>query len=165
MRPFDHREPGIIGASLVDDSVFTEITLDGVHVHPGAAELALSAKGRQKVLLVTDAMQAAGQPDGVYYRPGNRKIIVKDGAARVESGSLAGSVLMLDNAVRYAIGILGVPADAAVQMASFNIARSLGLEDQVGSLAAGLPADLILLDADYNCESVYLNGIKLNKES
>ncbi len=158
MRIFDHREPGIVGAALTNEKVFAELTLDGIHVHPAAATLALKAKGMDKIILVTDAMQAAGLPDGVYMRPGNRKTIVKDGAARLENGSLAGSVLTLDRAVRYAIQTLGVDAANVFKMAGFNVALSLGLENQTGSLKPGLPADFILLDENYNLIETYLNG-------
>jgi N-acetylglucosamine-6-phosphate deacetylase len=161
MRNFDHREPGIIGAALTNEKVFAELILDGIHVHPAAAKLALMAKGMDKVILVTDAMQAAGLPDGVYIRPGNRKTIVKDGAARVENGSLAGSVLTLDRAVRYAIHTLGVDAANAFKMAGYNVALSLNLEKQTGSLQPGLAADFILLDQNYNLIETYINGRSL----
>ena len=164
MRIFDHREPGIVGATLTNENVFAELTLDGIHVHPAAAKLALKAKGLDMIILVTDAMQAAGLPDGIYLRPGNRKTIVKDGAARVENGSLAGSVLTLDKAVRYAIQTLGVKAPDAFKMAGYNVALSLNLEYQMGSLRPGLPADLILLDDKYMVQETYLNGFRLGIE-
>jgi N-acetylglucosamine-6-phosphate deacetylase len=161
MRAFDHREPGIIGAALTNETVFAELTLDGIHVHPAAAEIALRAKGIDRVILITDAMQAAGLPDGVYIRPGNRKTIVKDGAARVENGSLAGSVLTLDKALRYAVQVLGVSTADAVKMASYNVALSLNLENQAGTLAPGLPADFTLMDENLNHIVTYLNGSPL----
>ncbi len=146
MDPFHHRQPGIVGAAMVSDAVYSEITLDGFHVHPGAAKALIRAKGYEKVVLITDSMQAAGLGDGEFVRPGNRKIFVKDGIARLETGSIAGSVLTLNKAVANAVDLLDIPLNMAVAMASENVADSLGLT-QAGWIAEGCEADLIIHNA------------------
>lgn len=157
MDPFHHRQPGIVGAAMVSDAVYSEITLDGFHVHPGAAKALMRAKGYEKVVLITDSMQAAGLGDGEFIRPGNRKIFVKDGVARLESGSIAGSVLTLNRAVANAVNFLDIPLNKAVAMASENVANSLGLM-QVGRIAEGCKADLMIHNAEMEVFYTFKQG-------
>lgn len=160
MSSFNHRAPGVAGAALEQDKVFAEIVLDGIHVHPAAARIALRSKGLSRLVLVSDATQAAGLGDGIYIRPGNRKVIVKDGAARLESGELAGSTLTLDRAVANAVAFLGLPLEQAVQLASLNAARSLNLPAQ-GCLAANYVANLTIFDRDVRIQATFVNGQKV----
>lgn len=146
MSEFNHRSPGAVGAVLTNDNIYAEIILDGHHVHPAAARLALRSKGLHRLVLVTDASQAAGLGDGVYIRPGNRKVIVENGAVRLESGALAGSALTMSQAVANAAKFLGIPLADAIAMASAIAAESLGLQDSRGSLAPGKLADLVIMD-------------------
>lgn len=158
MTPFSHRNPGIVGAILTSDEIYAELTLDGIHVDPVAAEVALRAKGLSKITLVTDSMQAAGLGDGTYIRPGNRKIIVKDSAARLESGNLAGSILTMDQAVRNAVGLLHLPLADAVAMASQVAAASLGLGTVKGTLACGMDGDVVLLGKNLEIAATIVTG-------
>lgn len=158
MTGLHHRHPGVVGAALIRDDIYAELILDGEHVHPAAALAAIRAKGLNRIVLVTDATQAAGLRDGVYVRPGDRKIVVKDGAARLESGILAGSVLTLDQAVRNAVHLLGLPLNEALAIASRVPAESLGLEGSKGSLAPGKDADLLVLSQDLNVLLTMVRG-------
>jgi N-acetylglucosamine-6-phosphate deacetylase len=158
MPPFNHRLPGIVGAALICDDIYAELILDGIHISAGAAELALRAKGLDRVVLVSDATQAAGLGDGVYIRPGNRKVIVKDGAARLESGALAGSALTQDRAVVNAGEMLDLSPAAALSLAGQTAAGSLGLGASKGTLAPGMDADILVLDPDLNILTTLVAG-------
>jgi N-acetylglucosamine-6-phosphate deacetylase len=158
MTGLHHRQPGVVGAALVRDDLYAEIILDGEHVHPVAVQVAIRAKGLSRIVLVTDATQAAGLKDGVYVRPGDRKIIVQDGAARLESGILAGSVLTLDQAVRNAVHLLGLSLPDAFAIASRIPAESLGLGGLKGSLAPGRDADLLVLSPDLHVLLTLVRG-------
>jgi N-acetylglucosamine-6-phosphate deacetylase len=109
-------------------------------------------------VLVTDASQAAGLGDGVYIRPGNRKVIVENGAVRLESGALAGSVLTMSQAVANAAKFLGIPLADAIAMASAIAAESLGLQDSRGSLAPGKLADLVIMDENVQIQMTIARG-------
>jgi uncharacterized phosphosugar-binding protein len=141
MTGFDHRAPGAVGAVLCLDEVYAELIIDGAHVHPAAAKIALRCKGPERIVLVTDSTQAAGLGEGEYIRPGNRKIIVKNGTARLESGALAGSVLSLNQAVANAQRFMGISLPVALALATRVAAESVGLHGRKGSLAAGKDAD------------------------
>jgi N-acetylglucosamine-6-phosphate deacetylase len=147
MRPLHHREPGVIGAALSAPRVTAELIADGVHLHPATLRLAHAAKGADRLALVTDAMQAAGLPDGEYAL-GGRPIAVRDGEARTASGSLAGSTLTMDRAVRVAVAEAGIPLPDALAMASATPAELLGLGRVKGRIADGADADLVVLDAE-----------------
>ncbi len=160
MSPFNHRLPGVAGAALDQNGLYAEIVLDGIHVHPAAARIALQAKGIDRLMLITDATQAAGQGDGVYMRPGNRKIIVKDGAARLESGTLAGSVLTMNRALANACAFLGLAPEQAIRLATCVPAESLNLPAK-GSLAPGFDADIILFDEKIQIQAAFVGGRKV----
>ena len=152
-----HRAPGPIGAALERPEVVLELIADGLHVHPilvGA--LFRLAPGR--VALITDAMAAAGFGDG-DYRLGSLEVTVRDGAARLPSGSLAGSTLTLDAAVRTSVAA-GVPLSEAVLAASATPARAIGRPD-LGSLDVGSPADAVLLSDALEVEGVWSDGHRL----
>jgi N-acetylglucosamine-6-phosphate deacetylase len=145
MPSLHHRRPGPVGAALVRDDVYAEIILDGHHLHPDVVRIVLRAKQNHHVLLITDSSQAAGLEDGTYIRPGNRKIIVKDGVARLENGSLAGSTLTMDQAVSNGMSMLGLSLPEAVRMASAVPARSLKLDGKYGKITPGQGANLTIL--------------------
>jgi N-acetylglucosamine-6-phosphate deacetylase len=157
MSPFNHRLPGVAGAALDQAGLYAEIVLDGIHVHPAAARIALHAKGIDRLMLVTDATQAAGLGDGVYVRPGNRKIIVKDGAARLESGILAGSILTMNSALANACAFLDLTPEQAIRLATCVPAESLNLPAK-GSLAPGFDADVILFDKEIQIRAALVGG-------
>jgi N-acetylglucosamine-6-phosphate deacetylase len=158
MRPFHHREPGILGAVLDRDEVNCELICDGIHVDPVALRVVLAAKGQAGVRLVTDAMQASGMPEG-EYRLGGAAVDVRDGRAEIAGGgSIAGSTLTMGGAVRNAVRFLRVDVVDAVTMGSLNPARVLGIEDRKGSIAAGMDADLVVLDDSLSVRATMVGG-------
>jgi N-acetylglucosamine-6-phosphate deacetylase len=154
MRPFNHRDPGIAGAALSHPDVVVQIILDGVHLAPETARIVWSAAGG-RVALVTDAIAGAGSHDGAY-RLGDVAVEVRGGISRREDGVLAGSVLTMIEAVRN-LHELGVPLPHAVAAASSVPARVLGL-DNLGRLAAGDPADVVVLDDNLEIQRVLVGG-------
>ena len=144
MRPLDHREPGIIGEVLSDDQLTADIIVDGIHVAPEVVKLFLRAKGRERAVLITDAISATGMPDG-RYQLGPIEVDVKDGKC-TSGGSLAGSVLTMDRAVRNVTKFSDWSLRDAVQAATLNPARAVGLSDHHGILAPGADADFMVLN-------------------
>jgi N-acetylglucosamine-6-phosphate deacetylase len=157
MSPFHHREPGAVGAALTDDRIAVGLIADQIHSHPAALRLALAAKGAARVVLVTDAISAAGMPPGTYAL-GARQVRVDATTARLDDGTLAGSVLTMDRAVREMIAATGASVDAALRMASAVPARIAAVERRKGRLAAGLDADLVCLDADLRVAATFVAG-------
>lgn len=158
MGPLHHRRPGLVGAALSDERIYTELIADGVHVHPAMIRLAVKAKGVQRVLLVTDAMRATGLPDGEYDL-GGQNIQVRGGVALTRSGNLAGSTLTLDAAIRNAMHFCGIDFGDALRMASLTPAQALGLDRQKGCLQPGADADVVLWDEDYTVHRTLVEGI------
>jgi N-acetylglucosamine-6-phosphate deacetylase len=155
MRPVHHREPGAALAALEAD-VACEIINDGVHLHPGVVRLA--ARTASRLVLVTDAMDAAGVGDGDYVL-GGQAVRVSGGQARLRgSGSLAGSTLTMDAAVRRAVLDVGLSVPQAAAAASTNPATVLGLENRCGAVVAGLDADLVVMDDDLRLVRVMAGG-------
>lgn len=157
MRSFSHREPGVIGASLTDERVYCELIYDRIHLHDGAVQIALKMKGYDKIVLVSDAMMAAGLEDGEYVL-GNQKVYVKEGAARLASGNLAGSTLNLQQAVYNMVNFLDIPLHEVVKMASLNPAKSIKEDKELGSIEIGKIADLILFDEDIKIKNAIIGG-------
>lgn len=157
MRPFNHREPGIIGGSLTDDRVYCEIIYDRVHLHDVAVEIALRMKGKEKIVLVSDSMRAAGLVDGIYDL-GGQKVTVKEGVARLEDYSLAGSTLNLRTGVYNMVKYMKRPLHEAVHIASLSPASAIGIERKKGSIDIGKDADLIVFDDHINIKSVIIGG-------
>jgi N-acetylglucosamine-6-phosphate deacetylase len=157
MRPFTHRDSGIIGAVLTDDRVSAELICDGVHVEATAIRLLTRAKGVTRVILVSDSLSGAGMPDG-NYRLGNFTVHVAGGVSRTVEGNLAGSTLTLDAAVRNFANFTGFSYQACLPCATLNPARVLGLEKQKGVIAPGADADLAILDRNYYVTQTYVRG-------
>ncbi|MDQ0061211.1 N-acetylglucosamine-6-phosphate deacetylase [Paenibacillus harenae] len=158
MRGLHHREPGTLGAVLTDNRIHAELIADGHHVHPVAIRLLVAAKPADKVILITDAMSAAGMPDG-QYELGALPVIVKDGVARLAEGkALAGSSLTMIGAFRYMLANTSLSIPQISIMASGNAARQLRIDDRTGSIAVGKQADLILTDADLNVRRTWVQG-------
>ena len=145
MRPLDHRNPGIIGEVLSDDTITADIIVDGIHVSPEVVKVFLQAKGPDRAVLITDAMSAAGMPDG-RYQLGPIQVDVADGKATA-NGSLAGSVLTMDRAVRNVTKFSGWNLREAVQAATLNPANAAGLASDRGKLAVGAVADFVVLSS------------------
>ena len=156
MSQLGHRAPGAVGALLDDDRVRAGIIADGVHVHEGALRVAYRQKGPEDLALVTDAMEAAGMPPGAYELSG-RKVRLESDAVRLPDGTLAGSALTMDRAVRNAAGILRIPLQDAVRMATETPAEVLGMSGK-GRIAPGADADLVLLTPDGFVEQSIVAG-------
>jgi N-acetylglucosamine-6-phosphate deacetylase len=143
MRPFAHRDPGIIAAVLTDARPIAELIADGLHVHPGAARLLIKARGPAGVVLVSDAVRGAGLPYGCY-RMGGQDIWTSENGARTADGHLAGSLLTLEVALRNVMTWTGLPLHQALAMVSLNQARELGLDSRKGSVEVGKDGDLVI---------------------
>lgn len=157
MSGLHHREPGMVGAAMNTDAI-SELICDGHHVNPHAANILMNAKGRDHIALITDCMSAGGMADGDYML-GDFPVVVSNGTARLkDSGSLAGSILKLKDAIKNVVDWDIADVFEAVQMASLVPAKSVGIDDVCGKLKEGYAADFIVLDYDMNLEKTFLNG-------
>ncbi|WP_058302109.1 N-acetylglucosamine-6-phosphate deacetylase [Gorillibacterium timonense] len=162
MRGLHHREPGTLGAVLTDDRIIAEVIADGHHVHAAGVKLLFRQKGADKVILVTDAISAAGLDDGDYAL-GGLPVLVEGGVARLkENGALAGSTLTMIGAFRFAVTQAGASIEEASRMASGNPSRQIGIDAETGTLEPGKQADLLLLSADLTLEQVWVKGRPLD---
>ncbi|MCD1258854.1 N-acetylglucosamine-6-phosphate deacetylase [Paenibacillus athensensis] len=158
MKGLHHREPGTVGAVLADQRLSGEVIADGHHVHPAAIRLLTQVKQQRNLLLITDAISAAGLGDG-QYELGGLDVTVRAGVARLtEGGSLAGSTLTMIDAFRYMVREVGVSVPQASGYASGNPARLLGIDSRTGSIAAGKQADLLLVSASLELERIWIQG-------
>lgn len=157
MSGFSHRDPGVAAAVLDDQRVLAELIADGIHVHSGVCALTLKIKGVDRLALVTDAMRAKCMPDGEYSL-GGQKVIVKEGAARLENGTLAGGVLKMNQALANILKFTGCSIEEAVCLVSVNPAKQLGVYDQKGSIAVGKQADLVLFNKQFEVVSTWCRG-------
>jgi N-acetylglucosamine-6-phosphate deacetylase len=160
MRPFSHRDSGVIGAVLTSSEVTAELIADGVHVEEAAMRVLLQAKGPGRVILISDGLSATGMPDGKYHL-GKFEVTVRDGVCRNAEGKLAGSTLTLDRALRNIVA-LGIPLADALRMLTTNPAKLLGIEFKKGALRTGADADIVLLDQNLQLTKVWTRGIPLN---
>lgn len=166
MRALDHREPGVLGVTLDDDRLFAELICDGVHVAPELVRLWLKAKGRDRAILVTDAMSAAGMPDGDYML-GNLIVSVANGRAFLAGDltqgkeTLAGSVLTMDRAVHNLQRFTGASLAEAARLASHNPAALLG-KPEITRLVPGSPANLNRFDPNGRQLATYIRGRRID---
>jgi N-acetylglucosamine-6-phosphate deacetylase len=156
MRPFTHRDSGVIGAVLTSPDVTAELIADGVHVDETAMRILLQAKGAAGVILISDGISATGMPDGKYTL-GTFEVTVASGVCRNAEGKLAGSTLTLDRALRNIVN-LGIPLPDALRMLTLNPATLLGIEFKKGSLRTGADADILLLDESLNVTQTWTRG-------
>ena len=157
MRGFDHREPGVVGAALSSPKLILEMIADGIHLHPVAMKILIKIKEVGKIVLITDAMRAASKPEGTYNL-GDQEVTVVNGQARLEDGTLAGSVLTMDKAVCNMVDKVGVSLTEAIQMATASPARCLGVESKKGSLEPGKDADIVILNKKLKVELTMVKG-------
>lgn len=158
MRGLHHREPGTVGAVLSCDEIYAQIIADLIHVHPAVLKILIRAKGIERTILITDAMRAAGLPDG-HYDLGGQEVSVCDGAVHLVHGdSLAGSVLTMDQAVRNVMQVAKLSLPQAIAMASSVPAQSLGLGHEIGTLAPGYFADLVVIDPQVHVLATIVRG-------
>ena len=160
MRPFSHRDSGVIGAVLTTPNVTAELIADGVHVEEAAMRLLLQAKSAECVILVSDGISATGMPDGKYVL-GQFEVTVSAGVCRNSEGKLAGSTLTLDRALRNVVG-LGKSFEDAARMLTLNPAGLLGVEFKKGALRVGADADVLLMDEELQLSQVFVRGVAVN---
>jgi N-acetylglucosamine-6-phosphate deacetylase len=156
MSPLQHREPGLPGALLTDARTIVGVIADGVHTHPAIVSLAWQALGPHRLNLVTDAMAALGMPAGIH-RLGDFDVHVDATSARLADGTLAGSILSLDQALRNLVAMIGCTLDDALPTVTTTAARAIGLEDR-GRLAPGTIADVVLLSPDLHVQATIAAG-------
>lgn len=157
MTGLHHREPGTLGAALTMSEIRCEVIADNIHVHPGAMNLLYRAKGADGVILITDAVRGAGMPDGEYPID-DRVTIVRDGAVRLPDGTLAGSTLTMDKALRNFMQATNRPLSELWQCSSLNAARAIGVSAKKGSIEVGKDADLVLVDSSINVHLTVVEG-------
>lgn len=159
MTPLGSREPGVVGAALEDKKSWCGLIVDGHHVHAATLRIAIAAKARGKMFLVTDAMPPVGSDDPVFYLDGEA-ITCRDGICATAQGTLAGSALDMAMALRNAVEMLGIPLAEAARMASTYPAEFLGLQQSYGRIAAGYRADLVVLNDDLSVHETWIGGAR-----
>lgn len=155
--PFEHREPGVFGAAWTNDSLSTELIVDGIHSHPTAIQIAYKQKGNTRFFLITDAMRAKGMPDGEYDL-GGQNVIVKGSEARLASGALAGSILKMNEGLKNLIQYTGDTLNNLWRVTSLNQAIALNIESQKGSLKVGKDADIVIVDDEITVQTTIKAG-------
>lgn len=156
MAPLHHRNPGVVGAALCSD-ISCEIIVDNHHLHTAMPSILYKAKGIDKLVLVTDAMRACGMPDGDYDL-GGQKVTVKEGVARTEGGSLAGSILTMNLALKNFIANTGLSLFEAIKIVTSSPASVIGIQHNKGILKKGYDADITIFDMDFNIYKTYTLG-------
>lgn len=156
MRPFHHRDPGVVGGTLLIDTIMAEIIVDFIHSHPKAVDFAYRIKGADKIILITDAMRAKGVPYGDYDL-GGQTVHVTEAGAHLPNGALAGSVLTMDLAIRNMKEATNCSLEELVAMSSTNAAQQMNLPHK-GTVTVGADADLVLLNKALNVQKTIKNG-------
>ena len=156
MSGLHHREIGLVGAGLLDDQIMIELIADTIHLCPEMIELVFKHRSCNQMMLITDSIAASHLGDGTYPLH-DTEIIVKDGAARIPAGNLAGSIIQFNEALRNVANITGIPLNELSKTTAANQARTLGLHDR-GAIKQGLLADLTLLNRDYEVQATFVGG-------
>ncbi|MFJ7647575.1 N-acetylglucosamine-6-phosphate deacetylase [Lysinibacillus sp. NPDC097279] len=166
MKGLHHREPGVVGAALLLEELYAELIVDGIHICPEMIQLAYQNKKSEKLILITDSMRAKCLKNG-NYDLGGQKVIVKDGMAVLENGTLAGSVLKLSDALKNMLKYCDdCTLEDVIKMTATNPAKQLQISDRKGSIKAGMDADLVVLNNDYDVLMTFCRGIlSYQKES
>lgn len=157
-KPLHHREIGSVGSALLYDELNCELICDGIHVSAPAINLLRKCKPSDHLTLVTDAMRAKHMPDGLWEL-GGQPVYVKNGEARLEGGTLAGSVLKMNNAVKNIMNFTGCTLEEAVNYASLNPAKNLGVDDKLGSIEVGKNASFVVVDENYDVVCTIRDGL------
>lgn len=158
MSEYNHREPGIVGAVYDCKEVEVELICDGIHVHPAVIRATFSMIGKEKIILISDSIRAAGMSSGEYELGGQQVTVGEDRAVITGTKTIAGSIASLPAGLRYAVQVAGVPLEDAVMCVTCNPARSLGIYKEYGSVSVGKKADMVLLDKDLYVDRVIKNG-------
>lgn len=156
MTPLNHRKPGIVGAVL-DSDIYCELIADKIHVHPVIFKIIEAVKGIDKIILITDCMRAGSLNDGISEL-GGQKVIIENNIARLVDGTLAGSTLKLNNAIKNFMECTGKGICEAVKTSSLNPAKELGIDKQKGSLTVGKYSDMVILDEAFNVQRTIVEG-------
>ena len=149
MKGLHHREAGTVGGVMLNDEIYAELICDFVHVSREAIKVLYKVKGQDKITIVTDALECKHMPEGTYKLAG-QEVFVKGKEARLASGTLAGSTLYMNDGVKNLKDLLGISLENAIDLASINPARALGLDNKKGSIALGKDADFAIIDKDLN---------------
>lgn len=157
MRPLHHREVGIIGVALVRDDISIEVIADGIHLSPYILKLLVKIKPKEKLILITDSMMATGLSDGEYKLAGQR-VIVRNGKATLSDGTIAGSTLTLNIAIKNMMEMGKIKLEDVVFMASYSPALLLGIENKKGSLEVGKDADIVIFDNNFQVKMTIVEG-------
>jgi N-acetylglucosamine-6-phosphate deacetylase len=157
MQGLGHREPGTVGAALTIPQISCELIADNIHVHPAVQKILLDVKSPSGVILITDAIRAAGLPAGEYMLD-DRAVNIQDGAVRLPDGTLAGSILTMERALQNLCAATGRPLEELWVTSSQNAARAIGISSHKGSLEAGKDADLVLLDDSFQVHLTVAQG-------
>lgn len=160
MTPLHHRNPGVVGLAMDEKEAYAELILDGHHVVDVSARILFNAKGEDHLVLVTDSMEASMKEPGTYQL-GGQKVYVKEGTARLEDGTLAGSILCMNEAVKNAVDFFNIPLYTAVKCASLNPARSIKMDGEIGSIAVNKKADIIFMNDQYEVIHSFIDGKQL----
>jgi len=156
MTPLNHRKPGIVGA-IFNSDVYCEVIADTIHIHPAIFRTLKKIKGKERIILITDSMRAGCLKDGISEL-GGQKVIVKDNSARLEDGTLAGSILKLNKGIKNFMDNSSLNICDAIGLVSINPARELGLDKIKGSLEKGKFADIVILDEAFNIKQTIVEG-------
>lgn len=157
MAPFNHREPGIIGAALENQQCMAELICDEQHIHPTVINMTFRIFGAERVILVSDSMCATGMQDGEYML-GEHQVTVHEGVARMKDGTLAGSTKNLMDCLKIAVKEMKIPVETAIRAATLNPAVAAGIDDKYGSISTGKCANAVFVDKDLNVIMVMMNG-------
>lgn len=160
MSPFHHRDPGIVGAALDSAHVSVELICDGIHIHPSMIRAAFAMFTDERIILISDSMEATGLSDGTYSL-GGQTVSVKGRLATLADNTIAGSVSNLMDCVRYLVKEVNIPLTSAIRCATINPAKELGIYDHYGSIAPNKIANLVLLSPDLDVTSVFLAGKRI----
>ncbi|GAE03270.1 N-acetylglucosamine-6-phosphate deacetylase [Clostridium botulinum B str. Osaka05] len=156
MTPLNHRKPGIIGA-IMNTDISCELIADNIHVHKGAINVLTKIKGKDKIILITDSMRAGCMNNGIWEL-GGQKVIVKNGSARLEDNTLAGSILTLDNAIKNMKNNIDASLCEIISMVTINPAKDINIYDKKGSIEKGKDSDIVIFDKDINIRMTIVEG-------
>ncbi|EHL09718.1 N-acetylglucosamine-6-phosphate deacetylase [Oribacterium parvum ACB1] len=164
MTGLDHRNPGVVGATVESKEVYAELITDGIHVHPVMVRAAFALLGEDRVVLISDSLRSTGMPDGIYDLGGQK--VKKEGkrCTLVEGGNLAGSVSNVFDCMKTAVQLMRIPFKKAILASTINPAKSLGVEKELGSISVGKRADYLILDNDLNLKAVYQSGKEIERK-
>ena len=162
MSPLTHREPNALGCALTNDNVDCELICDFFHIHPKVCKLTFDIKGSDRIIMITDSEVGAGLPDGEFISAEGNKLIIKDRQTRLPDGTISGGSSCLIDGIKNMVSV-GVRLEDAVKAATINPARSVGMDDRLGSLKVGKYADIVICDTELNIKYVIVDGKILRK--